>query len=303
MLFRSARRHGDLVAELSTLQVFLAGREISSQRARLVALAGDRLQFAESERTLRAELTQLDVEVMGAESELAARGDTDLSDEMVRVEQLRERARGLAAVIVERRRSLERDRGQLMDSGVVANLEAEANRLRAEVVSVIEGLGLLGPEADELAAEEAIFLERRSETLQTIEGMGSVTTAASAAAEVRGELRSMRTAVERADIELRRLQSRVEALAQRAERLDGEIVRLRNECETSQSAEAELVAAVETAEASRIAAEASHDSLQQGRQQAAEVASRWRARAEALQQALEGARARAGADQIGRAHV
>ena len=72
-----------------------------------------------------------------------------------------------------------------MDSGVVANLEAEANRLRAEVVSVIEGLGLLGPEADELAAEEAIFLERRSETLQTIEGMGSVTTAASAALTLR----------------------------------------------------------------------------------------------------------------------
>ena len=181
----AARRHGDLVAELSTLQVFLAGRDIASQRARLVALAGDRLQFAESERTLRAELTQLDVEVMGAESELAARGDTDLSDEMVRVEQLRERARGLAAVIVERRRSLERDRGQLMDSGVVANLEAEAERLRTELVSVIEGLGLLGPEAEELAAEEAAFHDRRTETLQTIEGMGSVTTAASAAAAKR----------------------------------------------------------------------------------------------------------------------
>ena len=44
-------------------------------------------------------------------------------DEMVRVEQLRERARGIAAVLVERRRSMERDRGQLMDAGVVANLE------------------------------------------------------------------------------------------------------------------------------------------------------------------------------------
>ena len=146
--------------------------------------SSDLLQFAESERTLRAELTQLDVEVMGAESELAARGDTDLSDEMVRVEQLRERARGLAAVIVERRRSLERDRGQLMDSGVVANLEAEAERLRTELVSVIEGLGLLGPEAEELAAEESAFHDRRTETLQTIEGMGSTTSAASAAAEV-----------------------------------------------------------------------------------------------------------------------
>lgn len=294
----AARRHGDLVAELSALQVFVAGRDIASQRARLVALAGDRIRFAEGEQTLRSELAQLDTDVMAAEAELTARGDTDLSDEMVRVEQLRERSRGIAAVIVERRRSLERDRGQLMDSGVVANLEADAQRVRDELVAVAEGLSLLGPEAEQLAAEEVAFAERRSETLQAIEGLGGSTSAASAAAEVRGELRSMRTGVERAEVELRRLQSRLENLVQRTQRLDDEIVRLRNECETSQSAEAELVASVEAAEATRIAADATHDSLQSSRQQAAEVASRWRARAEALQQALESARARAGADHL-----
>ena len=41
---------------------------------------------------------------MAAEAELTARGDNDLGDELVRVEQLRERARGIAAVLVERRR-------------------------------------------------------------------------------------------------------------------------------------------------------------------------------------------------------
>ncbi|MSX92954.1 MAG: AAA family ATPase, partial [Actinobacteria bacterium] len=200
----AARRHGDLVAELNALKIFLAGREISSQRLRLTALAGERITLAASEQELRTELAVLDTGVLAAEAELTARGDTDLSDEMVRVEQLRERARGIAAVLVERRRSMERDRGQLMDSGVVANLEGEAQRLRDELASVEADLAAVGPEAETLAGEEGTFAEQRRETMASIEGISNSTSAASAAAEVRGELRSMRTSLERADSELRR---------------------------------------------------------------------------------------------------
>ena len=75
------------------------------------SLATERVDQAEVERASRAELAELEIAVTAAEGELTARGDTDLSDEMVRVEQLRERARGIAAVLVERRRSMERDRG------------------------------------------------------------------------------------------------------------------------------------------------------------------------------------------------
>ena len=294
----AARRHGDLVAELSALRIFLTGREIASQRARLVALASDTLRIGEQEHGLRGELAELDTGVMAAEAELTARGDTDLSDEMVRVEQLRERARGIAAVLVERRRSMERDRGQLMDSGVVANLEADAQRLRDELATVEADLAALGPEADGLAAEEATFGEQRRQTLANIEDLGNATSAASAAAEVRGELRSMRTGLERAEVELRRQRGRMDALRQKAERLDGECERLRAECETAQEAEAGLVADVEAAEARRLAAEAAHDALVVARQEAAEAASRWTARAEALQLALESARARAGAEHL-----
>jgi chromosome segregation protein len=235
---------------------------------------------------------------MAAEAELTARGDTDLGDEMVRVEQLRERARGIAAVLVERRRSMERDRGQLMDSGVVANLEADAQRLRDELAGVEADLLAVGPEAEELAAEEAAFSDQRRETLASIDGISNSTSAASAAAEVRGELRSMRGNLERADVELRRQRTRLDALRQRAERLDGQCERLRVECESSQAAEAALVADVESAEARRIAADAAHDAALAGRQEAAEEASRWKARAEALNLALEGARARAGAKHL-----
>lgn len=294
----AARRHGDLVAELSALQVFLAGREIASQRARLVALAADTIRLTTAENELRAELAGLDTSVMVAEAELTARGDTDLSDEMVRVEQLRERARGLAAVLVERRRSMERDRGQLMDSGVVANLEADAQRLRDELDEVGRGLESLGPDADSLASEEAAFADHRRETLETLDSVSVSTTAASAAAEVRGELRSMRTNAERADGEARRLKTRLEALNQRVERLDGEIERLRGECDSAHAVEADLVSAVEAAEARRITADAAHDAAVTARQTASEETSRWEARADALSMALEGARARAGAERL-----
>lgn len=291
----AARRHGDLVAELDALRIFLAGREIAAQRTRLTALAGEKVTLTDRENQLRSELAGLDTEVLAAEAELTARGDTDFSDQMVRVEQLRERARGVAAVLVERRRSMERDRGQLMDSGVVANLEAEAQRLRDELTSVTADLAALDPQEAALTAEESTFAEQRRATLASIESVVSSATAATAAAEVRGELRSMRTGLERAESDLRRQRTRLDTLAQRSARLDEEVERLRGECSSAQDAETSLVADVESAEARRIAAEAAHDALVAARQDAAEDANRWSARAEALHLALEGARARAGA--------
>lgn len=294
----AARRHGDLVAELKALQLFLAGREIASLRSRLVAMAGQKLEFDKTEAELRSELAGLDTAVLAAEAELTARGDTDLGDEMVRVEQLRERARGIAAVMVERRRSLERDRGQLMDGGVVANLEADAARLRDELDSVADELAALGPEAEALTAQEEEFAEHRRSTLATINEINTSTSAASAAAEVRGELRSMQNGLGRAESEARRLESRLESLRQRSERFEGEINRLKAACEQANESEAPLVAEVEAAEARRIEAEAQAEVTAHARQDAAEELSRWRARSEALSMALEAARARAGADHL-----
>ncbi len=294
----AARRHGDLVAELSALQKFLAGREIAGLRTRLVALTSEKMQLDASESQLRTELAQLDTAVMAAEADLTARGDTDLGDEMVRVEHLRERARGIAAVMIERRRSLERDRGQLMDGGVVANLEAEAARLRDDLVTVADELAQLGPRADELAEEESAFQEQRRTTLATLNDISSSTTAASAAAEVRGELRSLQQGLQRAEHEARRIETRLVALRQRAERHDGEIERLKALCEQANTAEAPLVAEVEAAEARRTAAEAASESTAVARQEAAQELSRWKARAEALSMALEAARAKAGAEHL-----
>ena len=294
----AARRHGDLITELSALQIFLRGREIASQRTRLTALAADKVTLHTTEQELRAELASLDTSVMAAEAELTARGDLDLSDEMVRVEQLRERARGIAAVLVERRRSMERDRGQLMDSGVVASLESDANNLRVELEKVAEGLRLLGPEAEALAAEEEEFGSERQLSLFTIDNVVASSSAASAAAEVRGELRSLRGSADRADSELQRLRNRLTTLSERVVLLDADAERLRVECDQAQVVEAGLVADLEAAEARRAAAESASESATAARQVAADDAARWGARAEALHLALESARARAGAEHL-----
>jgi len=295
----AARRHGSLVAELAALRLFLAGREIAALRARMTGLSSAAAEAAAAEHVLRGELAALDTAVLAAESELTARGDTDVGDELVRVEQLRERARGIAAVMAERRRSLERDRGQLMDAGVVANLEAEAARLRAEVASVRAALAEVGPQAEALAADEEAFAEHRRGALDpSTEITGSASAAASAAAEVRGELRSMRQALERDEAEGARARARAAALRERAERLEAEAARLKGLCEQAQLDEAPLVAEVERAEARLAAAEAAAEATASERQAAAEELSRWRARADALHLALEAARARAGADHL-----
>ena len=294
----AARRHGDLVTELHGLKVFVAGREISSLRMRLTALAGDKISSGDAEKHLRAELARLDTEVLAAEAEMTARGDTDISDELVRVEQLRERARGLAAVLVERRRSMERDHGQLMDAGVVANLENDAARFAAELAAVTGELAGLAPEAELLADEEEAFQSERGQLMTVIQAVASPTNAASAAAEVRGELRSLRAGLERGESELRRQTGRLDGLRQRVERLEADAARFKSECEQSQSAEEPLVGEVEKAESRRLAAVAEADTAIAMRQAASEELSRWRARSDALQMALDSARARAGAERL-----
>ena len=140
----AARRHGEVVAELTALRVHVAGREIAGLQRRLEGLAVEERDLRQQDESVRRDLARMDTEVLAAEARLSASGASDLGDLLVRVEQLRERARGLAAVLPERRRSLERDRVQLMDASVAASLEAEAARLRSEQAAVAEAAGRLG---------------------------------------------------------------------------------------------------------------------------------------------------------------
>ncbi|MFP5489773.1 MAG: AAA family ATPase, partial [Acidimicrobiia bacterium] len=157
----AARRHGELVTELTALRIFVAGREIAGLRTKLETIATDRVEAVRLEGELKTELARLDTEVMSLEAQLSARGESDVGERLRQVDQLRERARGLAGILAERKRSLERDHGQLLDAGVVANLEADGARFRAELAEVVEALAQVQPDAEALAADEEAFRAER----------------------------------------------------------------------------------------------------------------------------------------------
>ena len=158
----AARRHGQIVSELRELRLYLSGREIAGLRTRLLALATEKNESGSKEQEIRRQLAALDTTVMSCEAELSARGDSGVSDELVKVEQLRERARGLSAVLAERQRSMERDQLSLMAQDVVAALESEASRLRTELNEVETGLAAALPESEALRFEEEEFAAHRS---------------------------------------------------------------------------------------------------------------------------------------------
>jgi chromosome segregation protein len=292
----AARRHGDLVGELTALRVHLSGREIAGLRTRLQTLANDRATLAGDEQAVRGELARLDTDVLATEAKLAAMGAADLGDALVRVEQLRERARGIAAVLGERRRSMARDRGRLLDTDLVATLEAEAAAVRDELDAVVLAAATLPPREAELELQEAALAAERADAERTAPEDVSPSRAA---AEVRGELRTHRAALERAQAEARRLDQRLADLAERAARLEEATARYRAECEGAEATEQPLVDELESAEARRLAADGALAAAEEARAEAATAYGTWSARAEALALALDEARARAGAERLG----
>ena len=294
----AAERHGSLITELHALKTFVAGREIAAWRVKLESLVVDALESATAESELKSSLAGLDTSVMAIEAELSARGQSDTGDRLARVEQLRERARGLAAVLAERRRSLERDRGQLLDADLVANLEAEAARLRDELEVVARDIVAVRPDVDELEIEERRFESERATALQAVAPSdGSGSRAASAAAEVRGELRSVRTGLDRLLDEVRRHEGRSNSLAQRIDALHESAERFRGECDAAGSVEESLVAEVEAAESAREAA-AAHTETRRSLKADDADAARAGGRPEDRSSSHSTRRARAGAERL-----
>ena len=292
----AARRHGDLVAELMGLRLHIAGREIASLRGRLTTTKARRAELAADESALKGSLGQLDSAVIATEAQLSAMGGHDISDALVRFESLRERARGLAAVLSERRRNLERERNASVDQAVIATLEAEAARLADELTHVEAEAVALAPDIESLARSEAdLAVERESFETRWAEG---VTPPSSRAAEIRGELAALRSGVGRGEGEITRVRQRLEGLEQKAARLSEESARLRGELAEAEEAEAGLAAAFAAAEERHHAAVDAALVAEEARRSADAERHTWVARADALAQALDDARARAGAARL-----
>ena len=150
----AARRHGGLVEELRALRLHLAGHEIGGLQARIERLRDARAEQSQREAELRERLRTLDVSVLDAEHTLGAMGDDALSDALVRVESMRERARGLDALVAEKRRGVERQLAAAADEGVVETLVADASMLRAELAGTESAEHALGSNAVDVEAAE-----------------------------------------------------------------------------------------------------------------------------------------------------
>ena len=159
----AARRHGDLVAELAALRVYLAGREIAGLRHRLRSLAAEAEARDRDQRAVRSELEDLGRQIAAGEQLLAGAGDDDTGRALAGLEALKERARGLAAVVAERRRSVDRERTSTLDRDVISDLESEAGRCRSELAEIAGASAALGPDRFELAELEAALAAMRSD--------------------------------------------------------------------------------------------------------------------------------------------
>ncbi|MEZ5138693.1 MAG: chromosome segregation protein SMC [Acidimicrobiales bacterium] len=292
----AARRHGAVVEELTALRTFLAGQEIARLRSRMEQGARTKADLDGRERELRAELRRLDAEVIATESQLSAMGGDDLGDALVRFESLRERARGLVAVLAERERGIERDRSASVDQAVVASLEADAARIERELGDVEDAAAELAPDQVALQRAEAdLELAQASFQDEWAQGVASPT---GAAAEVRGELQAVRAAVGRSATAAARAAKRVADLEERIARLAGEAERLRAEVTAAEEATTTLAEARAAAESARADAALALERAEEGRRMADAERHSWSARAEALGLALDEARARAGAERL-----
>ncbi|MDQ3352352.1 MAG: AAA family ATPase, partial [Actinomycetota bacterium] len=278
----AARRHGDLVDELSALRIHVAGRQVAGLRAALANNALARHDHDRDEQAERATLARLDAEVLTLEAELSIRNASDVNDRLMRVDQLRERTRSVLALVAERRRSIARDTSRGLDADLVASLEHEVAAAQSEATAVAERLDLLDPERDQLTHDEVAFGDERKGVMSLF-GTDPSTAASTAAAELRGELRSLRAGVSRTEADHQRAAQRHDQLARRVVELRVEIERRSVGLEQSDNDLVALESALDDAGSGLAAAELEEAECAARRDAAATATSHWSSRVEALQ--------------------
>ncbi len=292
----AARRHGAVLTELTGLKTHLAGRELKALTGQLET--GRRLQitYDERESELSTGLASLDARILERESELSALGASDVADVLSAAKSMGERARGQRNVISERRARLEGELQAAVDDGLVANLEAESARLIAELAVASADLDSLKPEYAKLETSEA---ELVTEQLSFDSEWGdTIALSPTQAAEIRARIEALGVTSERNEQELARLSSRIEALDERASTATAARDQSIESLASSERAEPDLLARLEQARGEAERSEAELEAVLDEQREAEATANKWQARAEALDQALDEARTRAGAEAL-----
>jgi len=278
----AARRHGGLTEELQAIRLHLAGREITNLTERLGSIGDKKEKVAAEETVAREQAARLEAELAESEAALAALPADSLGDAVATAESLLARARGLGALVAEKRRNIDRSLAALADAGVVETLTAEAAKLRDDLASTEAEGETLAPRGAELDAIEETLEERRAE----LEPAGQLP-AKKAASDARAELAALAGAIARTEAEQSRLEGRREPVRRRLARLAEEAAAAGVE----EFDEAPLAAALESARLARERAEAAAADSEEARRAADADVHRWAARADALEAALGDLRA------------
>ncbi|MDH3679061.1 MAG: chromosome segregation protein SMC [Acidimicrobiia bacterium] len=292
----AARRHGALVSELTALKIHLAGRELASLTGQLETAGRQRRHCNEQEDRITSTLATLDATVLEGEAELAALGTSDVADVASRARSLRERIRGQHNVVAERRRRLEGELQAAVDDGLVANLEAEAARLAGELRVVDADARALAPQFARLEETET-RLSNEQLTFDT-EWDDELAPKPTRAPEMRAQLEALARAATRSGAEIGRLERELESL-------DARRAATTNDRNSASAAIARLERQRPERQQALAAANERHERCDralaerlEARRQADDEVSRWQARRDALAQALDDARSRAGADAL-----
>src|SRR5882724_10952417 len=210
----AARRHGGLTEELQAIRLHLAGREITTLTERRASLGEKRERFGAEEALSREQAAGLEASVAESEAALADLPADSLGDAVTTAESLLARARGLGALVAEKRRNIDRSLAALADAGVVETLTAEAAKLRGDLAGAEEESAGFAPRQAEIEAIEETLAERRAE----LDPAGDLP-ARKAAAEARAELSSLAGTMARTEAEQSRLEGRREPVRRRLARL------------------------------------------------------------------------------------
>ena len=284
----AARRHADLLSELEALRVYLAGHEIAELRRQLRAHKDVGEARAAEKASLEAELAEVGASVADNEQRLARHGLDDHSERLARLEGLRARAGGLAALALERLRGLERERAVLSDHDLAAGLRDEIERCRRELQDVASAEAAAAGDRSRLAQLQERLEADRSAFDAEWGDIGSLgAEEVSEAAAARGELAALRSAITLNESERSRLAQRQQDSEDRMADLAGRADQRRLELERCESEIAGLRGEYEEADrAHQAAAAVLEDAIL--RAAAAEGELRhWTARREALAMALE----------------
>ncbi len=279
----AARRHDGVVDELRAIRVHLVGLELAGLHAKTTRLREQASELAREEATIQARLRELDVSVLDAERALTDVGQGDVGDALARVEAIRERARGLRALVVERRRGLERELAAAADEGVVETLVADAGAVRLELESLEPQAGMLAEQGLEVEAAERALAQERAE-LAAHDGADDPVAEADA---VRREIVVRRQGLTRVAEELDRFDARLAGIQARRDALATELTAVLTRLTEANAALPTATQAAQLATRTRAQAEDELTTAETGWREAEADASRWQARADALAQALD----------------